>query len=82
MIMGGRWISIRLNIFYLNQIKNLVAAVVAVVPIIHQTKKKLLSGMNTTKHSGISNAVGLQSWVIRFFTYLILIIYNYILCKV
>lgn len=81
MIMEGRWISIRLNIFYLNQIKNLVAAV-AVVPIIHQTKKKLLSGMNTMKHSGISNAVGLQSWVIRFFAHLMLIIYNYILCKV
>lgn len=79
--MEKKWIVIRLSIFYLNQPKNLVAAVVAIVLTIHQ-RRKLPNGMNTMKHLEISNAVGLQSWVIKFFTHLTLIIYNYILYRI
>lgn len=73
MIMEKKWIVTHLNIFCLNQTRNLVVAVAAVVavPTVHQTKKSLLNGMNIMKHLGISNAVGLQNLVIRFFIYLV-----------
>lgn len=73
MIMEKKWIVTHLNTFCLNQTRNLVVAVVAVVavPTVHQTKKSLLNGMNIMKHLGISNAVGLQNLVIRFFIYLV-----------
>lgn len=72
--MEKKWIVTHLNTFCLNQTRNLVvavAAVVAVVLTIHQTKKSLLNGMNIMKHLGISNAVGLQNLVIRFFIYFV-----------
>lgn len=73
MIMEKKWIVTHLNTFCLNQTRNLVVAVAAVVavPTVHQTKKNLLNGMNIMKHLGISNAVGLQNLVIRFFIYLV-----------
>lgn len=73
MIMEKKWIVTHLNTFCLNQTRNLVVAVAAVVAVltVHQTKKSLLNGMNIMKHLGISNAVGLQNLVIRFFIYLV-----------